>query len=459
MRSGTSRRTLPHRLARRVIVAVAWAVAVVPVQAEIPVTGCPVPRLAELDELVTNLVTSRNIPGATVAVMKDGVVVYERGFGYRDEARRIPMPPDAMMRVGSVSKPVTAAAVRKLVEDGRLRLNDFAFDLGQPRGGVLPHEPFPALGDERLKQITVDHLLHHRGGWNRNQVGDLTYMEIAVADAMGVPSPPGRDNTMRYILGQPLQFTPGAASSYANISYLVLGLIVEEVSGMDLMQFLHRRVLEPVGVDPAEYVLGRSFEADKHPREPHYHFPGYAPNVFDPDGPLVARPYGSYHHEARVGQGGHVTTARSLLHFLNNYHVNGPLIGARLTDPLPPGTVQYHGGATYGSEAVAVQLGGGINYAVTINEWKSSNSHATAFRNALNNYFTNAAIVWPTRPASQNCYSSADLNGDGVVNFFDLSMLIDALGPCDGCIDCFADLNNDCQVNFFDLVEMIDHFR
>ena len=440
-------------------IATALATLAAPSAAQLPVSGCEVPELAALDALVEQIVTSRDIPGATVAVMKDGIVVYERGFGHRDAARTIPMPPNAMMRVGSVSKPVTAAAIRVLVEDGLLRLDDFAFDLGQPGGGVLPHQPFPALGDERLKQVTINHLLHHQGGWNRNQVGDLTYMEIAIADAMGVPSPPGRDNTMRYILGRPLEFTPGTQTRYANIGYLVLGLIVEEVSGMDLMDFFELRVLRPLRVDMAEYVLGRSFEADKHPREPYYHLPVYAPNVFDPDGPEVLRPYGSYHHEARVGQGGHVTTARSLLLFLDAHHVSGPLIGAR-RGPLPPGAVRNHGGTTYGSEATAVQRGDGVNFAVTINQWNmDASSHATAFYNQLNNFFNTAPIAWPTQTTG-TCHNPADLNGDGPIDIFDLSLLLDALGqPCSACPDCFADLNGDCVVDIFDLVVMFDNWQ
>jgi CubicO group peptidase (beta-lactamase class C family) len=264
---------------------------------------------------------------------------------------------------------------------------------------------------------------------------------------------------MRYILGRPLEFTPGTQTRYANVGYLVLGLIVEEVSGMDLMDFLELRVLRPLRVDTDDYILGRSFEADKHPREPYYHLPVYAPNVFDPDGPEVLRPYGSFHLEARVGQGAHVTNPRSLLLFLENHHINGPLIGAR-RGALPPGTVQDHGGTTYGSEATAVQRTDGVNFAVTINQWNMGySSHATAFYNQLNDFFDTASITWPTRPIEDGCFTPTDLNGDGVVNLFDLALLLDEIGPCGACIDCFADLNGDCQVNFFDLLMMLENWN
>ena len=121
-----------------------WAIAA---DCPLPRTGCEVDYLAAVDDLVTEYLCERFIPGATMAIMKDGVIVYERGFGFADEHLTQLIEPDAMMRVASVSKPITAAAIRVLIDDGLLDLNTHAFDLGQPSGGVLPLEPFPTLGD------------------------------------------------------------------------------------------------------------------------------------------------------------------------------------------------------------------------------------------------------------------------------------------------------------------------
>lgn len=235
---------------------------------DLPVSGCAVSYLDAVDTLMSEFMCDRDIPGAVLAISMDSVVVYERAFGWSNEDRTVEIEPDALMRIASVSKPITAAAIRELIDDGVLSLDSHAFDLGQPGGGVLPIDPFPAMGDARLGEITIDHLLQHRGGWDRDAAGDLTYREIVIANALGIPSPPGRLNTLRYILGQPLQADPGAEYHYSNIGYLTLGLIVEHLSGQPLIEFIHERVLGPLGVDPSEHLAGRTFTADQSPREP-----------------------------------------------------------------------------------------------------------------------------------------------------------------------------------------------
>src|SRR5690606_35302102 len=104
----------------------------------------------------------------------------------------------------------------------------------------------------RLADVTVRHLLMHQGGWNRDLVGDLTYREVTIAAAMGVSSPPGRWNTVRYILGRPLEHTPGTVTAYSNIGCLVLGLIVEQERGMPLEEVLDGIMLA-AGVAEADH--------------------------------------------------------------------------------------------------------------------------------------------------------------------------------------------------------------
>ena len=137
------------------------------------------------------------------------------------------------MRRASVTKPITAATIRKLARDGMLALDDRVFDLGQTGGSLLRIDPYPRPGDARLADITVLQLLQHRGGWDREVAPDFAFREIEIATALSVASPPGRENTLRFVLGQPLQFSPGSMRAYSNIGYLVFGLVIEEVSGKD----------------------------------------------------------------------------------------------------------------------------------------------------------------------------------------------------------------------------------
>ncbi len=422
-------------------------------QCEPPATGCQVPQLAAIDTLMSDFLCDRDIPGATIAIIHEGTLVYERGFGHADQARTVPIEPDALMRIASVSKPITAAAVRVLIDDGLLTLNTHAFKLGQPTPGILDLAPFPSLGDPRLADVTIRNLLEHEGGWNRSTAGDLTYIETTIAAAMGTASPPGRADTVRYILGQPLQHTPGTTYAYSNIGYLVLGLIVEDIAGIPLEDFIQQRVLDPLGVPDSEHQAGRTFAADQSPREPFYHSPFTATNVFDPAGPNVPRPYGSWDHEARIGQGGQITTARTLAKLLDARFISGPSIGLPLTNNLSTTWRRNHTGTLHGTESLARQRGDGIRYAVIFNARSpSSPSHASEIRTRLDQLFDSTTIDWP----ANGPICVYDLNSDGLLNFFDLVELINSLGPCPDCALCPPDFDQNCQTNFFDLVTLLN---
>ena len=281
-------------------------------------SGQPVPQLVIFDLAMQIFMDSNGIEAGVLGVMKDGRIVYLRGFGWRDNAHTTTLPENAMMRLASVTKPVTAAGIRKLIEWDTIDLLEFAFRLGQPAPGILAYDAFPSLGDSRIRSITVEHLLTHTGGWDRDVAPDLTYREIAIAADMGVASPPGRVNTVRWIMGQPLQVTPGAEYHYSNIGYLLLGLILEQESGMDYISFIRQNVLtESMWFPATEFELGRTFPADRNPREPWYDEDTLGINVFDPYSqfPWVRRPDGSWDHEARVGQGALIASAVMLLLF------------------------------------------------------------------------------------------------------------------------------------------------
>ena len=348
-----------------------------------------------LDSLMVAFTGEHDIGAAAIGMVKDGVIVYNRVFGWKDRGRTIPLPKDAMMRIASVTKPFTAAAVHELAREGALDLDAFVFDLGQSGGGLLDIQPFPALGDARLAEVTIRHLLAHRGGWDRSIAGDLTYREIEIAETMSVPSPPGRLNTVRYILGQPLEFDPGSERSYSNIGYLVLGLIIEQVSGTDYLTLLFDRVLSPLGVRDGDIILGRTFPPDRSDREPWYDNGDWLTrNVFDPDGPHVRWPEGGWDHEARVAQGRLVASTEPILRFLDVYQVAGDDIGTRRRRPEPTGWHWNHTGSLPGTNAVARQRWDGVNYVVLFNKRHSSN-YAGQIRDVIDDILNNTRIAWP----------------------------------------------------------------
>ncbi|MGJ8724327.1 MAG: serine hydrolase domain-containing protein [Roseibacillus sp.] len=369
--------------------------------AQIPVVGVPVPELMVLDSEMKTFMETNEITAGSLSVMRNGTIVFHHTYGWQDLEQQKPIRPDALFRVASITKPFTAAAIRNLIEDGLLSLDTKVFSLGTPGVGILDYVPF-GTPDARLGDITIDHLLRHYGGWDRGVAGDLTYMDRAIAAAMDVPSPPGRENTVRYIMGQPLQNEPGSTYAYSNIGYLLLGLIVEEVSGTDYRSFLQNNIMGPEGSDGNDWLLGRTFASEQDAREPFYDYQFNANNVFYPalsDDAFVNWPYGGFDFEARTGQGRIVAHGYVLLRQLHRYQIAGADIGG--PRPSPGGWRWNHTGSLTGTNALARQRGDGINYAVMFNKRPSSGSYSSTMRSSLDAIFDSGTITWPTTDITQ----------------------------------------------------------
>ncbi|HKV41474.1 MAG TPA: serine hydrolase domain-containing protein, partial [Blastocatellia bacterium] len=158
-----------------------------------PMTGPVVPALASFDRIVPAFMKKWQIPGGAIAVMKDGRLVMARGYGWADLEARRPVEPGALFRIASMSKSLTAAAILKLVEERRLRLDEKAF--------LLLNNLKPAPGahvDRRIYDITIRELMQHSAGWDRDKSFDPMFMSKEIAAAMGVAAPAGPETIIRF---------------------------------------------------------------------------------------------------------------------------------------------------------------------------------------------------------------------------------------------------------------------
>jgi CubicO group peptidase (beta-lactamase class C family) len=312
-----------------------------------------------------------------------------------------PMPENTPMRIASVEKPLTSAAIRRLITDqiGGLDFGDYIFDLGQPGGGILSYTPWNGLGDARLADITVRHCFDHMGGWNRDIAnvcsrGDPMGDEVCIAEAMGIPSPPTRDDIVRYMLGQTLQFTPGTEYAYSNLGYMLLGRVIEQRSGTDPLGYLQSQILTPgMWVPRSEIFYGRSFDSQQSVREPTYFDDRMVTNVFDPDGADVWFPYGGFAIENMIGHGNYVASAAPLLIYMNHYQVG---VGGYAGTPLNGGAsyTDLHGGTLPGTGTVLRQRSDGINYVLLFNDTDVNGEAAYTMLDAI---IYNGGFTWPTR--------------------------------------------------------------
>lgn len=343
-----------------------------------PISGRPIPELAWVDTSMLIFMADHGISGGLIGIMKDGCIVYQRGFGWYDDDQEIIMPENALVRIASCTKPFTAAAIRQLDAQGAFGaqgLDRLAFNLGQAQPGYLNITPWPNLGDNRLRNVTIRHLLEHRGGWNRSTAGDLTYQECTIANDMGLTPPPGRENTMRWILGRPLEFSPGSQQRYSNVGYLALGLIVEQATGQSLITYLRENILTQNDWVPySDFRQGRTFRVWQPVREAWYDGSGGDHCVFNNGEcvlgcatPITNDAYGSWDHEARIGQGGIVVSTATMLQFLERYrcqaqsaNIGLPLNGTRVNGS--------HNGALRGCNTLMVQRTDGINVFIFFNK-------------------------------------------------------------------------------------------
>ena len=129
-------------------------------------------------------VTKWGLTGASIAIAKYVKLIYTRGFGYANKEDKQRMQPYNTMRVASVSKLITATAIMKLVEDGKLTLDDKVFGTN----GILNDTIFLKYKDKRVEDITVYNLLNHSAGW-RSRWGDHMFIKEVIAKELGKELP------------------------------------------------------------------------------------------------------------------------------------------------------------------------------------------------------------------------------------------------------------------------------
>ncbi|MDA1012845.1 MAG: serine hydrolase [Planctomycetota bacterium] len=274
-------------------------------------SGKIAPELAVFDNMMTQLMREHRIPGAALAVTDHGRLVVARGYGYADVAAKQPTTPQSLFRIASLSKPITSAAIMKLVEQKKLKLDDRVFD-------ILKYEPQlegDAKVDPRQAAITIRHLLQHRGGWDRAKSFDAMFRSVQFAKSLNVPPPAKPEHVIRNMLGLPLDFDPGERYAYSNYGYCLLGRVIEVKSGLSYERFVKQEVLAPLGIKAMR--IGGTRLADRHhPQEVRYYDAGRGPSVFAADlDETVAAPYGAWYVEAMDSHGGWLASAEDLARF------------------------------------------------------------------------------------------------------------------------------------------------
>lgn len=233
-----------------------------------------------------------------VLVAKEGQPLFERGFGQADRDRKVPITPATRFNLASIGKAFTRTAIGQLVEQGKLALTDTL-------GALLPDYP-----NEAARMATVDQLLNHAGG-----IADFFGPRFDQASKEKFRS---NADYFQFVAGQPLLFAPGSRSQYCNGCYIVLGAIIERVSGLPYEEFVRKNVFERAGMAGAGFLA-----MDDHPADTAI---GYT----RPDATTPLRDNRGLHGARGSAAGGSYARAADLLAFDNALR-EGRLLGPKLT--------------------------------------------------------------------------------------------------------------------------------
>ncbi|MFN7934127.1 MAG: serine hydrolase [Bryobacteraceae bacterium] len=255
--------------------------------------------------LFSSIAADGPIPGAALAVTRNGRLVHARGYGFADREAQTPVQSDSLFRLASLSKAITAVAVMHLVEEGKISLDQPAFSL-------LP-DLQPSAGsreDPRLGRVTIRHLLEHSAGWDRNASFDPMFDTSLTTEA-----PASAENIIRAMRARPLQLDPGTRYAYSNFGYSVLGRIMERVAGTSYEQYVRSQVLAPMGI--SDMRIGNTLEQGRLPGEVKYYTGDTSTSVFSDTPRSLPTAYGGFALETLDAHGGWVASVIDYAKFLN----------------------------------------------------------------------------------------------------------------------------------------------
>jgi N-acyl-D-amino-acid deacylase len=342
-------------------------------------SGEPDPQFAGYDRRIKAFMQEHRIPGLAVAVTNNGQTVFSRGYGYADIANREPVRPTSLFRIASISKPITAVAILQLIEQGKLNLDDNVF-------AVLDYEAeMTAAGDRcdpRLQEITIRHLLEHRGGWDRGQSFDAMFQSIRFAEQVGVEAPADQEAIIQAMCSQQLDFDPGERYAYSNFGYCLLGRVIEKLTEQTYDDYVKQHVLAPIGVTTMK--IGKTHLDGRAENEVRYYHPGADTSVFQDDlNEEVPSPYGGWFLESMDSHGAWIASAEDLAKFAAAFDDPGncPILSRESIDLMyrrPPGLAGYE---EDGSEKERFYSLGWMNRVVgdgKINHWHTGSLPGTA---------------------------------------------------------------------------------
>ena len=292
--------------------------------------GMSADRLARIGTAMQRYIDEGSVPGTLTLIARRGRIVHFEARGLMDVERSVPMRPDAIFRIASMTKPITSVALMMLWEEGRFQLDDPVADYIPEFGDVKVSTTADVSGEsgelvEPRSPMTVRHLLTHTSGLANSYIGNAAHYERTVE---------GRqlgdlEAYVKRLASMPLNYHPGEEWQYSSATDVV-GRLVEILSGMPLDRFLEERIFRPLDMRDTFFFL----EERHAPRLASQYAPGEngTLRLADPgtaDSRWISGPKTLFR-----GAGGLVSTARDYVRFQQAILNGGELDGVRILGPV-----------------------------------------------------------------------------------------------------------------------------
>jgi CubicO group peptidase (beta-lactamase class C family) len=337
-------------------------------------------NMAKIDDAINNYMTSQGLSGLSIAVSKNGRLVFAKGYGKANASTGEEMSPNQPGRIMSISKPLTSVGIMTLIQKGLLSKESLVFG----RNGILGSKYSTPANKPSLNRIRVRHLLNHTSGL-RSCNGETVFW-----DASKNP-----DDAMAVLLAANdlVLSDTSVAFVYSNTNYFILERIIEQVSGKKYETYIRENVLNKCGIGSTMYVG----QANGNPRA----------------GEMNYTPLNKMNLQLWAGFGGWVARPIDLLKFLNR--VDGAaspsdiITAASHTtmttgSTLSPGyafgwnvsgSLQNHNGCHGSSRSFLVELANGLSYAVIVNDQPTDDGCGWKMKSAIEAGL-NQVTAWPS---------------------------------------------------------------
>ena len=329
--------------------------------------------VAALDDEVNTFMTTYNVPAVSVAITKGEKLVYLKAYGTSEKSKSTKAVISDRYRLASLSKQFTSVAIMKLLDEGKIKLDDKVFGDGALLGKTYGTKTYGL----HITDITVDELLHHTsGGWG-NEVNDPMFSNPGMTAAQLITWT--LDN-------RPLDHVPGTNYDYSNFGYCILGRVIEKITGQTYEEAVKTLVLKPIGI--TDMTIGGNTLAQKLSKEVTYY------------GQSGEDPY-AYNISRMDSHGGWVATAADLARFLvyiDKFPIRTDILSSSALNLMYTGSTAnaaygcgwaiagknyFHQGSLPGTATEQARLDNGFNFVILTNTRSLKNN----FDNDLDQIF------------------------------------------------------------------------